>query len=264
MSNKRGDTYKSLRKVVTELGKLQGETDTGDLIYGLDRLWRSLLKTRKIIVDTLKEQNQIKDASSVPVFDFYNLYCQIYQPRTKDTTLCNNCFSRVDTILTECPFCKSQVRCKKSEAQIDFNIVDAAPKWDINVDPSELLVEVDPMDEMIQPITQRDDIIGPKGSTNQTRSKKMKKVSTSTRKMIVWMRKREFGKVIPFSLEQLGELSFYDLRTVATLMPHYDPEVVSRYDSSELITYILGAQGDKPLDPGPPPYGEIPELGELQ
>lgn len=266
----RKEAYLHLREQVKTLKTLQGECATENLIAGLDGLWRAMLRVRKAMLVTLIERNDIAKPKDVDTSDFLALYLQIHNPRL-DSRLCDGCLSSVEFGITTCPYCGTEVNGKttaeaKSQVVIDFDLPDAAPDWNIDTDPTEILDKDKKKAEfdatpVLKPITKRDDIPGPKGISDRGYTKKPESLAKSTRKVLTWVRKKELGQLIPLSPLQLSGMKRQDLMAMLSLIAPEQPvewwKQVWTWTRADVVQYVLANQGDKPRDPGPVPYGEV-------
>lgn len=275
----RSESYKRLRKSVEGLGKLKGQRSTNQIIEALDPVWRSLLKVRVEILNTLKERGV--DVSKVRNDDFLSLYLQIHNGNS-NSRLCNNCFGSVSDTLSICPYCGGDIcglsnNVDRSVATIDFDQTDYSPNWGIDYSAGEILdkeklIEENQNTPVLTPITKRDDIPGPTGVTQEPRKRSYEKMASSTKDMIKWNRKREFINLMPFTIQYLANLAKssvkkryanQDLRLIITLFPsgrgiEYSQLLTIKND--ELISKILGWQENETPDAGPMPHGSLPEV----
>jgi hypothetical protein len=259
----KAEIYRELRERVKELRQIQGEVTTNDLIKAFDKTWRTLVKIRNTIFENINFSS-----NEIPIFDFYSIYYMIDPDQTGARKICRHCLSSVSNDLVNCLYCDNEMSDEpdKKEITIDFDLPDAAPDWDINYDPKEILeknkpVEVDGIPE-IKPCTQRDDIPGPNGVQKYKRSRQ-KKLSDAAWRLITWNRKKLFGSKIPYTPEELSRLGERDLKTIVAVIPCSKRDDVLK-TVPEKIRFILGHQGEKPIDPGPAPYGNIPEFHPLE
>lgn len=234
---------------------------TNELVRELDALWRAMLMVRVTNIRTLVDRDGAKP-SDFEATDFYSIHCQVHGGKSADVTLCSGCYSQYCTSHDSCPFCNTLNMgnvISKDDITIDFENLDKTPNWEVDTDSDDMLTEKDIAGiPEIKPITKRDDIQGPKGK-GKKRKKHKYTLSQAARKLIIWSRKKEFGKMMPFSPQVLACYPQPDLKAIAAMMPGYDRDVVLAYTTEELRQYILAKQPDHPIDPGPPPFGKLPK-----
>lgn len=272
--SQRSDVFKDLRGAVRRLGNLKGKNSTLDLIEGLDDLWAHLIRTRAVIVKALMNRGDITSPKDVDPRDFLSLYLQVHNPK-RESRLCEHCCGSVEYGISTCPYCGEHVNGQNSQqflssVVIDFDVQSKGPDWDIDTDPTEILEKNKKEDisglDYIKPITKRDDIIGPKGEPTRTNSRKKFSLNRPTRDLIAWMKKRELAKHIPYSVDQLQKLSkshLYLLVSIFKDQTDLDWTQLIGQARDERIRFVLGHQGDKPIDIGEPPYGALPELEDI-
>lgn len=273
--SQRSEVYTELRKAVRRLGNLKGKNSTISVIESLDDLWSHLIRTRAAIVKTLINRGDIEKPQDVDPRDFLSLYLQVHNPK-RDSRLCEHCCGSVEFGISECPYCGEHVNGQNSQQflsgiTIDFDVQQQRPDWDIDTDPTEILKKGRPKDDdidgldFIRPITQRDDIIGPKG-TAPSRKRRFYTLNRATRDLVAWVKKRELALRIPYTTEQLQKLSRSHLYLLVSLFRDKSELPWIKLMAStreELIRFVLGHQGTKPIDLRDPPHGELPELEDI-
>lgn len=248
--DERARRYIKLRDSLQNLSKLsKKKCSTNEIMKQLDPLWRAMLKVRSAMIKQL-------DLPEKPSpLDFYALYCQIDNTRGKQ--VCSDCLSKFEGNI--CPFCWKQVEdmesIKDADVLIDFDAVNKQPNWDIKYSLNEFKK---PLPKEIKPITKRNDIPGPKGKKKDrkkyTRGKSQ--LSASTVRMIRWERRRELCENFPYTLDFLNNLKRVDdLRSICTVLAK-DFEEIRYLTKDQMIQFVLAKQPDKPIDPGPLPYGQ--------
>lgn len=256
----RAKRYLNLRDKVQSLANInKKECSTNDLIKQLDPLWRAMLRVRSAIKRQLDEDG---NTSSYEALDFYTLYCRLNNSKGKGV-LCSECLSQFTNDNVFCPFCGKPVEDMESadvDVVIDFEAF--TPDWEVKAGVKDVVRNPDAViPKEIKPITKRDDIPGPKGQ-KMDYSRRKYTLSTSTIKYMRWARRREICANFPYTVELLTSYNkMKDLRAIAAACAerYNDVRFLNR---DEAIRFILGHQPSGPVDPGPPPYGRMPEILE--
>lgn len=278
--SQRSEVYRELRDRIKPLGELAGIQSTNGLLKGLDLLWRTLLRVRLIMIKTLIHQGKIESIKDVSAEDFYSLYLQIHNPK-RERRLCEHCCGLVEFGITQCPYCGEKVNGQNtkeflSSISIDIQAKPKSPDWNIDYSSKEMLEkarlkeEFDNTPKLVALTPEKyDQLPGPTGAhltTGEARTRTRKlKLSRSAILILRWARRRELCNAIPLSISQLKELSQGDLILfVQTFQKKTKLSTREIFSSSmnELIRLALGYQGTTPIDVGPPPVGQIPEIDD--
>lgn len=262
--SQRSEVYQQLRQAVKKLSKIEGTSSTLDLISVISDLWPLLIKTRSVMVKTLINRGDLKDTKEIEPFDYLNLYLQIHNPK-REHRLCEKCCGPVEFGITECPFCGERVNGPNSkeflnEVVLNFDLKDKRPDWDIDLSAKEILEKNKPLPPMIKPITKVSLTPGPTGLPKRQNRRTM---SRAARDVIAWVKKKELAQHIPYTGAQLKKMSRGELMCLASIFKDKTDLVWTELNFKpvdELSQFILGHQGDKPIDVGPIPKGKMPDL----
>lgn len=258
--NKEAKALRALRDRVKDIRSLSGSQTTNDLVAAFDATWRTLLAIRINMVRRLRREGTIESSSEFRAWDFAALFHTLVEG---EGTICGECLTEIAAGSGTCTICGASLQDEDLDEQLDIEVPGEAEKADFDLD-----YEADPILAakaperlpMLKPITKKDLIPGPKGPKKKRRKLGAHKKSEAAVAMFRWSRRKEFGRGVPYSFERLEKFPIQDLKAIAVLIPEYEHSVVVAMNRTELTRWILGHQGDSPIDPGPPPFGEIPTI----
>lgn len=272
--SQRSEIYREFRERIKSLGELAGQQSNKELLLEVDQFWRSLLKVRSAITKTLIHQGKITDSKEVSAEDFSSLYLQIHNPK-REARMCEHCCGTVEFGISTCPYCGEHVNGANTQEflqsiSIDIQAKPKGPNWNIDFSAKEMLEkarlkeEFDKTPVAVPRATRFEELGGPKGTSGETRTHSpATQLSRSAERLARWVRRRELCSQMPLSLHQLKALKQNDLKLLASLFKSKSPHAADGFinlSNDDMIKMILGYQPDKPLDIGPPPVGELPDL----
>ncbi len=157
----------------------------------------------------------------------------------------------------------------------DLDAVTAnAPDWDIDYGAQEILeaaaqkakapppppAKADAGASVARPVTKRDLIPGPTGNVGEREYKRRPKTRSSHNEaMLAYARKQIFAKGFPYGEVTLAAQKIADLRSIAMLVPGMIRQELDKMNRPAMIAFILQSQPQAPIDPGPPPFGNVPK-----